>query len=375
MSEIKPGPNNPVHLPDPLPVWATCAPEGDLATPAGYFEAAWSRFLVAQGSTWRRDFLVGGTHVTLEGKGEALAEALTPALAHLAVTDVHVGAPRLIVRTWDSIHGRVDPPPLPALPGDKLAHDRVSRLSDDRFTAVLERHFGALTLLDGASGRGIYYTHDGVTLPYYETAAPMRALWYAWFSRHAALPLHGACVGRGDDVLLLTAPGGNGKSTTALLALQAGFEYLADDWCLIAPRVPAAYSLFSSAKLRPDNLHRFPGLADRIHNHDRLDEEKATFFLHRYFPSQLKSSGRLRALVIPRVGGTADTSFAKVSAALAFHALMQVTLQGMAGAGKELFPLLGEVARCAPVYQLTLGHDLAQIPPALDAILAHASRA
>ena len=374
MSEIKPGPNNPARLPDPLPVWATCEPTGDLATPAGYFEAAWSRFPLAQGSPWRSDFIVGGTHVTLEGKGQALAEALTPALAHLAVTNAPPGLPRLIIRTWDAVNGRIHPPPLPALPGDKLAHDRLTRLSDDRFMAVLERHFGALTLVDGPTGRAISHTHDGATLPYYETAAPVRALWYAWFSRQAALPLHGACVGRGNDVLLLTAPGGNGKSTTALLALQAGFEYLADDWCLIAPRTPAAHSLFSSAKLRPDNLHRFPGLASRIHNHDRLDEEKATFFLHRYFAPQLKGSGHLRAIVIPRVGGTADTSFAKVTSALAFHALMQVTIQGMAGSGKELFPLLGEVARCAPVYQLTLGHDLAQIPPTLDAILAHASR-
>jgi hypothetical protein len=298
-----------------------------------------------------------------------------PALCHLRdEAPNQSNHPALIVRVWDLVAGGRALPPLPFGPDDKIEHDRVLSLSDERFVVIWERFFEAVTLLDRVAGRAIYFSRDAAVLPYHETASPLRALWHAWFAPQGRLPLHGACVGRGGDVLLLTAPGGNGKSTTALLALQAGFDYLSDDWCLLAPREPAAYSLFSTAKLRPENLHRFPGLAGRIHNHDKLAEEKATFFLRGDFGSQLHAGGRLRAIVVPRVSGEADTRIERGTSALAWHALMEVTLRGVAGSGRELFGLLGEVARCAPVYRLHLGHDLAQIPRALDKIL-HDERA
>lgn len=340
--------------------------------PRTFFESTWAAHAAAAGEPWQATHGVGGSTVRIEGKGAALAAALLPALAHLALDpDAGAPSPDLVVRAWDLSSGGLGPPPLNAEPGDLLVHDRVAALSDERFVVVWERHFDALTLVDRVGGRAVYFTGDAAALPYYETAAPLRALWHAWFSPRGLLPLHGACVGRDGDALLLTAPGGNGKSTTALLALQAGFDYLADDWCLVAPRAPAAHSLFGTAKLRPDNLHRFPGLADRIHNHDKLDEEKATFFLRGDFGPQLRASARLRAIVVPRVTGRPETTFAPAGAALAWHALMGVTVRGVAGSGREAFSLLGEVARCAPVYRLDLGADLARIPPALEAILRH----
>lgn len=342
-------------------------------SPAAYFARAWSHFECATGEAWQCQLGIGGQSLQVEGKGQALANALRPALRHLEQPDC--GAPHaLTLRTWDRAAGGIGLPPLGAQPGDTLHHGRIVRLTDDRYVVVWERHFDAVTMVDRVGGRAIYFTGDATALPYYETAAPLRALWHAWFSGQGILPLHGASVGRGGESLLLTAPGGNGKSTTALLALQAGFDYLADDWCLVAPRARAAFSLFNTAKLRPDNLHRFPGLASRIHNHDKLDDQKATFFLHRDFAAQLRSASRLRAIVVPRVSGGAATTFARESSALAWHALLGVTMQGIAGAGRETISLLGEVVRCVPVYRLNLGSDLEHIPPTLEAILAHAAQ-
>jgi len=335
--------------------------------PTRFFASAWEVFDRADGLVWEESISICEKKVRFQGKGSAMRTALMSAVTHLRM-DL-AGEADLLVRAWDAADGRAALPPLPTAEGDELTHDRVMRLSDDNHVVVWERHFDAVTLLDRAKGRAIYFTHNAAALPYYETAAPLRALWHAWFSRFGALPLHGACVGREGDALLLTAPGGNGKSTTALLGLQAGMDYLADDWCLVDPGQRKIHSLFGTAKLRPDNLHRFPQLADRIHNFDKLDEEKATFFLHRYFPNQLRSSARLRAIVIPRVSGTPDCTFTRTNAAQAWHALIGVTLRGIAGSGRELFNLLGEVARCVPVYSLSLGSDLPQVPHALHAIL------
>ena len=60
---------------------------------------------------------------------------------------------------------------------------------------------------------------------------------------------------------LITGSGGAGKSTTALLCLQAGLAYLGDDYVVIAlDPVPTAYSLYCTAKLNDDQAAKFPGL-------------------------------------------------------------------------------------------------------------------
>jgi hypothetical protein len=342
-------------------------------SPTDYFEAAWQSFDAVAGTAWRARLDLGPDRVQVDGKGERLRDALLPALVHLQIdstTSATSSEPRLAVRTWDLANGGVPLPPVHFGRQDQFEHGRVVPLCDERILTIWEPHFLAVTLIDRATGRAVYFTESAERLPYYETAAPLRALWHGWFSREGALPVHGACVGRNGHAVLLTAPGGSGKSTTALLCLQDGFEYLADDWCLVRPsELPTTYSLYNTAKLRPENLHRFPALATRIHNFDRLDEEKATMFLHPHFPSQLRRSARLKAIVVPTVTSHQDTTAQRVSSAEAWHALLKVTVHGVAGSGRELFDLLGKLARCVPVYSLRLGHDLSQVPRAIESIL------
>jgi hypothetical protein len=76
------------------------------------------------------------------------------------------------------------------------------------------------------------------------------------------VPLHAACLGRGDRGLLLVGPSGSGKSTLVLHGLLAGLDFLAEDSVLVRPRGLQATGIASFVHVRPDSL-RFLAPAQR----------------------------------------------------------------------------------------------------------------
>jgi hypothetical protein len=65
--------------------------------------------------------------------------------------------------------------------------------------------------------------------------------------------VHGAAVGRGDDVMLVVGPSGAGKSTTAAAALVAGWELLSDD-LVVVDLDPPRLTGIRRAPMFPDGL-------------------------------------------------------------------------------------------------------------------------
>jgi hypothetical protein len=68
------------------------------------------------------------------------------------------------------------------------------------------------------------------------------------------VPLHAACVGRGDRGVLVIGPSGSGKSTLVLECLLEGLDFLAEDSVLVRPSGLLATGVASFLHLRPDSL-------------------------------------------------------------------------------------------------------------------------
>ena len=68
------------------------------------------------------------------------------------------------------------------------------------------------------------------------------------------VPLHAACVARGDRGVLLLGPSGSGKSTLTVHALQCGWDFLAEDSVLVEPRSLRAAGIGSFLHLRGNSL-------------------------------------------------------------------------------------------------------------------------
>ena len=68
------------------------------------------------------------------------------------------------------------------------------------------------------------------------------------------VPLHAACVGRGDRGVLVVGASGSGKSTLVLQCLLAGLDFLAEDSVLVQPAGLLATGVANFLHLRPDSL-------------------------------------------------------------------------------------------------------------------------
>ncbi|MEZ0215645.1 MAG: hypothetical protein ACAH89_00760 [Rariglobus sp.] len=298
-----------------------------------------------------------------------LVEKIRPSFEHLASTAPDV-SPDLTIHLWS------EHPDLPAVPRphplmlETVRKHLLRVCSDTRYKAFDEDWINSRTWIDLEAGEAFYCVRSAAGLPYYETAAPMRALLNAFLNHHRRQLVHASAVGDSRGGLLLVGEGGSGKSSTALLCLDSPLFHLADDWCVIAPgETPRLASAYSSAKLRPDNLHRFPALAARIHNREKLQEEKATFFLNRHFPEKLLRACPARALILPVVTGEATTRIERVAGTVAWRAMVSCTLAQIPGTDRDSIALMSAFSARLPAYRLLLGRDLPAIPGVLSGLL------
>lgn len=313
-------------------------------------------------------FSIDGLIVRCRFFDAALDAKIRPAFAHLATSAATTAD--LTINLW------TERPSLPAIPAAhplmlETARKHLLRLcSDARFKAFDEDWLGSRTWIDLDAGDAFYCVRDAAALPYYETAAPLRALLNAFLNRRGRQLVHASAVGDARGGLLLVGEGGSGKSSTALLCLDSPLFHMADDWCVVAPGGPPRLaSVYNSAKLRPDNLHRFPALASRIHNHDKLDEEKATLFLHDHFPERLLAGAPARAVLLPIVTGEASTRVERVAGTHTWRAMVSCTLAQIPGADRESIALMSAFSARLPAYRLLLGRDLPAIPGVLSRLL------
>ena len=170
--------------------------------------------------------------------------------------------------------------------------------------------------------------------------------------------------------VLIVGKGGMGKSTTALACLKSNLFYLSDDYTLISSNsLPRSYSLYSSAKKKPDDIERLPWLKPLIHNSNHLDQEKALYFLAEQFSYRIINEFPLKAILIPRITGQVDSNLEPASAIAALTALVPSTIKQLPGTGKEACDRMTKLTQKLPSYYFNLGTDLAQIPKVIHNLL------
>ena len=95
------------------------------------------------------------------------------------------------------------------------------------------------------------------------------------------------------------------------------------------------HSLYNSAKLNSDHVQRFPALLPKIANPEQIAEEKALLFVNEHYPSKVATRLPVRAILLPRVTGLAETRLKRVSVAMALAALAPSTIFQLPRAGSR----------------------------------------
>jgi hypothetical protein len=145
-------------------------------------------------------------------------------------------------------------------------------------------------------------------------------------------------------------------------------DYVSDDYLVADVNTPTAHSLYGTAKLEPENLHRFPSLVALVRNAERLDAEKAIVDLYPDRSERLALSLPLRAMVLPRVTGRRGSRIEPGSPAEALRVLVTTTSFHLPGYAREVMDKASRLVRALPCYRLEAGTDLDRIAAAVAAI-------
>jgi hypothetical protein len=340
------------------------------------FEQAAGRFALARdaaGDEITRHYGLAGTTIRLCFAGKRLVPVFTPALAHLEIPPVE--RPDLTLCVWDTTSTGVTMPAPPCEQESFTDRGDIWGFDNHRIKVAFHYYDFSVNVLDHERRTGIYWVHRADALPYWVGASPLRTLLHWWMERNECQLLHAAAVGTEDGAVLLTGKGGAGKSTTALACLAAGFFYLADDYVVVRhhPR-PTVYSLYSTAKLNPDQLDRFPALRPFVQNPESLGAEKAVLHLHPHFRAQIRAEMPLRALLVPQVVDREDTGFRLESPAVVQQAASFTTMAQLPYVGRHTYEFFRRLATTLPGHVVELGRDLSRIPPAIGAFVAERAR-
>lgn len=249
----------------------------------------------------------------------------------------------------------------------------VLELHSEEVSAIYNAGPNVLVVISFERNCGWLLKLDDAPFPYWEIGSPFRFIWHEWFARKGLQYMHAAAVGHGAGGVLLVGQGGSGKSTTALLCAAAGMAYAGDDYCLVDPKNACANSLYNTGKLvGPEDYARLPELQGLSSNSDGFEsggEDKAVYFLSEIWPDRVVRQLALRAILIPQITGSVNTTIEPCEALDALAALLPSTVGQLPAAGRGDCERIAALVSQLPAYRLKLGTDRHQIPAAIQSLL------
>lgn len=228
--------------------------------------------------------------------------------------------------------------------------------------ATYSSDYSTLSMFDRSSRRGLFWARSINVLPEWEFGAPLRNILTWAFVDQGLHVVHAAGVGVSDAGVMISGPGGSGKSTTTAICLQAGFQTTGDDYCIIsASEPPEIFSLYGLMKLVPGAL----GTAAIVNS--RLTEPRSDGKVHFDITPSMTSSLAITAILFPTVGLRTSEPIA-LSPKEALLRLIPSTWAQTALPRTELFQALSKLAQSVRSFQLEVGPDTGRIPEILKGL-------
>ena len=358
----------------------------EAADQVAFFEAMYEGARRAEEEAGCRlhDYSIAGYSVRLRIAGNGFADKLPGALAHLRRPADE--APALTVHAWDDVSTGTS---LPRLVSRYLhfvqmhcfdylgPRNEMSDFHGQRIRAIMHLDPVIVSLFDPVRSVALYWTHDVARIPIWDWGTPLRVILNEWAKLHGLFLTHSGAVGLPDGGVIFAGKSGSGKSTSALACLGHGaLRYAGDDYSLLSVTgQPRVHSLYSSAKLKGmSDFERFAHLLPLVVNRDHLERQKALVLLNDAFPEKVTTGFPLRAILVPRVTGRAETTIEPSSPIAALRALAPSTLLQLPGDGKETMARLSTLVRRVPAYTLNAGTAMAGIASSVEALLEQLRR-
>lgn len=201
--------------------------------------------------------------------------------------------------SWDSpdesswsVHLTVhDPDPLPSPPPERLI-DRVHYAGADDWLSIGLSEWG-ICFVDMKRGEAHAILSSALAeSPQLVCQVLLNTILNNFSTRHGFSMLHASALVKDGHILVLQAPHGTGKSTTALRLLLNGYQLLSDSQIYLAVRDEALWMggfPIGRIKLRTDMLPLFPALAVEAQPEPIRNETKHRVDLTRVNPALTRS--------------------------------------------------------------------------------------
>jgi HPr serine kinase-like protein len=295
-----------------------------------------------------------------------MAAAALPALAP-CVSETERD-PTFTVELWDSGSVAIRPPAPPWDNHDGGPLGAVRGHNDDVSKTVVDPGSGTVTTCDLSDQLAVVWAASAAALSSWWRAVPLRFVLGWVLARPGRHMVHAGAVGVNGRGVLIAGRGGAGKSTLAVSCVEAGMEYVGDDYVLLtAGNPPRAHGLYGTARLDRKSLSHVPMLEPTAaFNGDR----KAVLDLAALRPSRLRRSLPIEAIVVPLFSDSQRSELRRIPGAVPFRALAVSTIFQAPDGGPAAMELIGEVVRSVPSYELKIGHDLGRVPELMRLALA-----
>ncbi|QPC90586.1 HPr kinase/phosphorylase [Mesorhizobium sp. INR15] len=344
----------------------------DLITDPAALAEQFRTFVAGHGPACRCEARFGDFSVTANFHGFTPQTSYGQALRPVR----HAAAPALTIHVFDGEACGLARPRLAWTLPDFGPKRVVPGWSSDNRTVYLLRGENGLAVADWQAKEAFIWMPSSDAVPWYERAAPFRWLFDGLAARLGMATLHAAAVGIDGEGVLLVGRGGVGKSTLALACLGNGFDYVGDDYCLFSQAsTPQAHALYSTAKWKKDATVT-PAWLNSI-SPDAVDttQQKNIVFVDAAKPQSLVDSLRVKAIVIPSIGGTTQARLEAMPQQAALpHVITSTLAQSEAGAA-PLVRAVGHLVRSVPAYRLHMTRDPQESVSAIRDLLAKASDA
>ncbi len=331
--------------------------------------------------TVERWYRIADAIVVVRIVGYPLVMPLTRALDHLA-TDPSAQAD-LEIHCWDTATSGIAPalPPVDpkikesavveSVDGGPKRWGSPALVGDSREGWALWRPgFGSLSMVEVGGKRAWHWVEAAAGIQYWDVSTPFKAVFHRWARERGMQLVHGGAVSTKEGAVLIVGSPGSGKSTTSLVCLDAGLEYLGDDYVVVGlDPEPRVHSISCAAKLEVSQAKKYRHLMPTVWNEHRLDEEKAVAFVdHR--PGGTVGSRPLRAIIVPRISGRARTTTIDLTGGAVLRALAPSTMIQMPGSRSGELAAMAQMVKRLPTVGLQLGYELDTIPPAVRGVIA-----
>lgn len=317
-------------------------------------------------------FDIAGTKVCLNFAGNSLMLQLTPALEHLRIdkpmeTDVTINA-------WDTVSSGVQMVPPPCNWSDFTDRGDIWGFNSKRIKTAFHWSEYSVNVFDLSTNTGVYWVKNPAAFPYWVYSSPFRTLIHWWMEKNNCQLLHAAAVGTADGAVLITGKGGTGKSTSALSCLDGGMRYLGDDYIIVRYNPePVVYSLYSTAKLNVNDMHRFPVLKALAGNRVKEDQEKDVLYLYPELKHQIVNETPLKAILTPQIQTSENTNIEPASFWPVQRAMSFTTMSQLPGVGSHTQDFIARFIAKLPCYVLKPGSNLSLIPETISRFLENPS--